>query len=275
MKKLLSVLFCILLIISLISFPSSAAGTDTVSCSSVANAPGDTITLPIKYSSNKGIYVARLFVDYDESVFEYIDIEETLSGTFGYTENNKNGVLTVVLDASSIANYKGNSCILGVKLKIKDTAKNGAYEVKLSGDASCVSGTGNDMTAENVPLSFENGKVYVVCKEHDFTVDIKNGKKCANCDAVRNTEAQDGATVTVPTTDSVGNSSSILPGDMSTIGKTPENNTTEDNSVRDNEKDYRVVYVVAILSAVAVITAIVVVIMIRKDKIGKTEEETE
>ena len=275
MKKVLSILFCVLLILSIISFPCSAAEADNIACSSVANSAGSTITLPISYSGEKGIYVARFFVGYDTDVFEYIDIEETLSGTFGYTENNKNGVLTVVMDASDIANYKNNGCILGVKLKIKDTAKNGAYEIKVSGDASRITGTGSDLKAENVALNFENGKVYVVCKEHSFTVDVDNGKKCANCDAVEISDKKDGTSVTVPTTDSNGNTSSIVPGDISTMGTDPNNKPSGENSDKEEEKDYRVVYVVVILSVVAVITAIIVVFMIRKGKKVNVEEEIE
>ena len=194
MKKLISLLICIGIIFTIFSFSAAADSGCKIGCGHISDAAGRIVAVPVSVSSDNGIYVIRIIADYDETALNFIKIEKNYENKLNYTVNNKDGIVTVVADAREIGNVQIDGEMFKFQFEIKENTKNGTYPIKLSGDATMIEENGSGFKAQGLSVGFSAGSVKVICKEHNFSVAVKGGKKCADCDSIK----QSSGNVVVP-----------------------------------------------------------------------------
>lgn len=255
MKKLLSLIVAAVLLLSVFSFSASADSIHKAQCGHIADNVGRTVAVPVSYSCDDGVYIARIFIDFDTSALKFVKTENTLTDKFGYTVNEKNGRVTVVMDAKTIANVSGNLELFKVYFEIQDTAKTGSYALTLSGDATRLGSEQGKFEAEGVDIEFSHGSVNVICKEHSFTEETEDGKKCESCDAVQNKEQQ----VTVPIKpEDTKEEIVIKPGEATII--------TEDDAENDGKFDTLSVVLILVAAILVIAATVFVIIKLKKSK---------
>lgn len=190
MKKLISLLICIGIIFTIFSFSAAADSGCKIGCGHISDAAGRTVAVPVSVSSDNGIYVIRIIADYDETALNFIKIEKGFEDKLNYTVNDKDGKVTVVADAREIENVETDGEMFKIQFEIKENTKNGTYPIKLSGDATMIEENGSGFKAKGLNVSFSSGSVKVICKEHNFSVAVKGGKKCADCDSIKQSNGQ-------------------------------------------------------------------------------------
>ncbi|MBE6729119.1 MAG: hypothetical protein E7568_02660 [Ruminococcaceae bacterium] len=183
MKRILCIIFSLLLMVFVFPFSVLANNADTIYLSPVSAKAGETITLPVSYKTETGIYVARIFIEYDQNVFEFVKTEN-LNERFGHTSSFKDGVVTVIADGRDVANVTGDFRLFSVTFKVKEDVEKIGYFLKIKGEASSIkSDEGKTEVVSNF-VSDNSVEIYVVCSKHKFTVPHSDGKKCENCEAI-------------------------------------------------------------------------------------------
>ncbi len=130
-KKILAIVLAAIIALSTVVV-AFAVGTPTITVSSTAAAPGDTVTLDVALANNPGINTFSLGFDYDASKLELLNVtvNENLGGQFVYKKK-------AVWLNSKDTQYNGD--ILTLQFAVLESAKSGDAEVNvtyLSGDIS-------------------------------------------------------------------------------------------------------------------------------------------
>lgn len=176
MKKIISLLVCLVLVFSL-SISAFAAGSAQVNSNSSANVVklGDTITVTVSLKDSAPFKSMALTPNYDKNVFEMVSGEWLLTGATLADFNGTSAAIAytpVVEKSGDIFKYvlkvKDNATLKNTTIKTDAVIKNGAT------------------TVESVAGSVT---VKVICKNHTFgawnKVDNNNHKRiCSACDEV-------------------------------------------------------------------------------------------
>lgn len=245
MKKIISILIAMLLVMSLCAFsvfaqkPVLGGGTFTVT-------QGSTVEIPVNIKNNPGFWVVRIIATYDADVFEYAGYEDA-DYPLNFTVSDKSGKATFVMDAQKTGDLTGDGAIFTLKLKAKENVKVGRYEIDLYFD--CTNYDCNTVTAD-----IEAPVIAVVCGEHSWHQSGQNST-CTVCGATQQADGEIStdtmeAPVTPPASDDTSSSS-----DISQSGETV---STPDKTDSSTDKPSGVsTTVIIIICAVALLTIVV------------------
>lgn len=179
MKKIISLLVCLVLVFSL-SISAFAAGSAKVNSNTSANVVklGDTITVTVSLSDRAPFKSMALTPNYDKNVFEMVSGEWLLTGA---TLSNFNGTSAAIAYTPVV---EKSGAIFKYVLKVKDNATLKNTTIKT--DAVIKNGA---TPVESVAGSVT---VKVICKNHSFgawsKIDNNNHKRiCSACDEVETT----------------------------------------------------------------------------------------
>ena len=127
MKKFISAVMAIAIILTSTVFLSVAAETPTVAASAdnTALAPGDSITLTYSLSGAPAVKSAAFEFFYDSDVFEPLDGQWLLTGS-ALSDYNKEQAAAVIAFSGET---DGNKELFTLKLKVKDTATASAAQI--------------------------------------------------------------------------------------------------------------------------------------------------
>lgn len=128
-KRLLSILFCIIINVSMCCFSVSAAEEKTfeLTLSATTAVPGDTVVFNLDVKNNPGIMAATFTLHYDPEVLEY---EKYIAGILSRdTSARHDGYVSFVFCGAS--DRVGDGTLYGFQFKVKDTAKAGFSAVTI------------------------------------------------------------------------------------------------------------------------------------------------
>ena len=174
-KKAIAIIMTVLLSLSMITI-AFAAGTPTITVSSAAAEPGETVTLNVALSNNPGINTFSLAFDYDTSKLNLTSVElaDGISGQFAY---GKKAVWLNSKDSTVNGNY------LVATFEVLENATAGDARVAVTYGAGEIS----NYDEEDVDFELVSGKVTVISDvSADGTIEVGTAT------------AVPGTTVTVP-----------------------------------------------------------------------------
>lgn len=127
MKKVISLVMSVLLVIGMLSVSVLAAGTPTIQVSKADARPGDTVTVTVSLENNPGIACFELVVSYDTSRLEWtgVSVNEEMGGSWDAAVGET--ILWVNAD-----NYTQNGEIFSLTFNVLDSAKAGDADVSVS-----------------------------------------------------------------------------------------------------------------------------------------------
>lgn len=130
MKKVLSLVMSVLLLIGMMSVGALATGTPTIQVSKTDARPGDTVTVTVSLENNPGIACFEFMVNYDSSSLEWtgVSVNEEMGGSWDAAVGET--ILWVNAD-----NYTENGEIFSLTFKVLASAKAGDAEVSVSYEA--------------------------------------------------------------------------------------------------------------------------------------------
>lgn len=271
MKRIISILITVFILVSCFAFSVSAANDGIVKAGRVTAKAGDTITIPVTYEEQPGVYVIRVILSYDSNVVELVEVEQTASEYFNYTTNTKtDGAVTVLMDAKAIGNVTENITLFNVKFKVKKDAHAGRalFPVECSsGDATGLKKVdGKYQTVSLIP-STSTGSVTVLCEKHTFDLEMDGGKlQCSVCGAVKTEsgEVSVDSNAGLPEVDISSSTDSVTPPESS------QNSELKSNDEGDNsDNGFKIWYLFPIFAALIIIGGCVF-LAVKKRK--RTEE---
>lgn len=276
MKKVVSLLFIICIVFSFFCMTVSAEGDGTVEGGYFVVSEGQEVYFPVKYTGHSGVSVIRIFVDYDTEKLEYIGVKRTAEDKLKYSDTNKNGRITLLLDTIELKNLTEDVTLFEVVFKVKENSPVGTAKISLSGDASKF--TDNNTKVAEVKPAFISGYIEIVCKEHNFENLGDGTQKCKICNLLK-----EGETVKVPVTEDNGNVAGTIIKDETETRfeenrsqtQITEPNKNEDTDDDENKTGFFVPLVSAVIIAVVIIAAVIIavgiiitVVFINKNKKG-------
>lgn len=260
MKKIVSFILAAVLCLSVFSFCVCADSIHKAQCGHIADKAGRTVAVPVNYSSDNGVYIVRIFMEYDTSALKFMKTENSASDKFGYTVNEKDGKITVIADARQIDNVSGNFELFKALFEIKDTAKTGQYNLTLSGEGSRLDSSDSGYSVETLDIAFTSGSVTVICEEHSFKEETQDGTKCENCEAVENDKKE----VSVPVKKEENNEETFIkPGEAVVI---PEKNEGTTPSEKEDGGSLTIVYIIIAIVVLVLGSAIFILFKIKDKK---------
>lgn len=187
MKKTLSFMIMIMLLGALFAFPVAAAGNGKISMGEATAKPGDTVQLAVKLTSNPGLVTMQILVEFDTTVVELIDVEDTgvLKGSQLSTDYTSPYKIAWV-DGTAKENNTATGTLARLMFKVKPDAPAGESIVRLKyGDSYSVDMTINSFSASSGAITVEN----TLCDNHSFNQpevvdDAEHSRTCAVCDYV-------------------------------------------------------------------------------------------
>lgn len=134
MKKILSLILSILIMASCITV--TASQTPMINISSAQADAGETVEINLSLKNNPGIINMRLFVNYDKSALELIDVNDKNMFGASVHGNDLSAMPYVLCWANDLAteNYVINDTIVTLKFKIKNGASSKSYPVSVTYD---------------------------------------------------------------------------------------------------------------------------------------------
>lgn len=97
--------------------------------------PGDTVTVPVKFTKNPGIWGAQLSIVYDS---KNLSVSACTNGEilddFNY-HDDQSGVLRVLITNSELENTKKDGLLCNLIFTVKDGAAAGDYELQVTNDS--------------------------------------------------------------------------------------------------------------------------------------------
>lgn len=162
MKKVISLVMAVLLLVGMMSVGALAAGTPSIQVSNTDAHPGDTVTVMVSLENNPGIACFELAVSYDSSRLEWtgVSVNEEMGGNWDAAVGET--ILWVNAD-----DYKQNGEIFSLTFKVLDSAKAGAADVSVSYEVGEVF----DENEQDVNFTVSAGGVTIKAKGADLNKD--------------------------------------------------------------------------------------------------------
>ena len=135
MKRIISMVICIMLVLTLFAFNTYAVDNKEttkpqVSVDSISANPGDTIFVPIIISYNPGISSIAFSLNYDKSVLEYVNTHSDILNDYSVFDHTKSGRITIAAIESQ--SRDGDGTLVCVEFKVKKKADVKEYKFKLN-----------------------------------------------------------------------------------------------------------------------------------------------
>ena len=128
MKRILSLLLCVLFVLSSFPAAASAAGTPTVRVERSEAAPGETITLPVAVENNPGIFALTFSFRYDTSRLKLTNVAPNTQSFPGTWQAGSLKGATWVSNAGDIV---VNDTILTMSFEVLKNAADGDAQVEV------------------------------------------------------------------------------------------------------------------------------------------------
>ena len=161
MKKLLSLILVLTMLVGMAGFASADAGL-TFKVSSTEAAPGEEIQVQVSIENNPGVCSVELVVEFDTGVLEWIapekakECQEDYDGMWDvFVRNGETGVTVQWFGTGD--NYYNDGLFCTLTFKVKEDAPAGESPVTLSFKPDTV----YDENEDDVPYTFEPGAVTV------------------------------------------------------------------------------------------------------------------
>lgn len=156
MRKILSVIFCALMLGTL-ALTVSAAAYMGLSPSATTLSPGDSFTVSVNLSNSEPVGRGGIVLSYDSSVFEFVGGSCNVSGaTLAEVSASRNGGVFALAENRVVS---GN--VFTIRMRVRENAPAGSYTI--SGTASM-----------DIACSAGSFTVQVVCK-HSFDAFVPDG----------------------------------------------------------------------------------------------------
>lgn len=188
MKRTVSMITVLVLLVSLLAVPAQAAGSGSLAMTSASGGRGETVSLSVKLNSNPGLVTMSIRVSYDTSVLQLTNVSNSglLVGAQLNTSYGSPYMITWV-DGNATTNNTATGTIATFTFKILDNAAIGSSTVNLQFNDSFDAEYGENS------FSAASGTVTVVCKNHNYSSwskadDTNHSKTCSICQDVQ-TEA--------------------------------------------------------------------------------------
>lgn len=130
MKKIVSVLLCLVVCLSVFSFNLSAATAPSITVGNVSGVPGTVVNVPISIEDNPGILAMAFCVLYDNNVLEYVDYTKGYLTNYTLTNHSDKGIVSFVNVEEQ--NMFNNDTMITLSFKIKDNAAYNKYDITLA-----------------------------------------------------------------------------------------------------------------------------------------------
>lgn len=117
MKKLLSVILAVLMLIAMVPAVYAATPTITASVDKTSVSAGDVVTLTAKVSANSNLCSLEYEVYYDTSAFQYVSGSVSCKGVFDYESHNETSGKIKFLGASTNGITGASKTLFTVRLK--------------------------------------------------------------------------------------------------------------------------------------------------------------
>ncbi len=193
MKRFISSVLCIILILSCFSVCVSATGEGTIAASTAKAKPGDTVNIQVSVSNNPGVVMLGLDVGYDSSVMKLTKVTDgALLGTATHTKNLERNPYHLTWDNPTVTtDFTQNGVIVTLTFLINNDASPGSYPISLSyekdnSEIMNVNMDDVDFVLENGAIVIENIHTHTsetipgtaaTCTEDGMT----DGEKCSEC----------------------------------------------------------------------------------------------
>lgn len=162
MKKLLTLLICLLLMFGCFASSVSAAKTPAFVVGTAKGEAGDTVKITVSTKNNSGIISMKLLIGYDSKALKIVDVKEGKFKSTAYSPENSNPFIVNWIDSIHPDN-KTNGTVATITFKILDTATEGKSEISLTYDPEDVF----DLDFNNVTFDVQNGYVDITNKKSD------------------------------------------------------------------------------------------------------------
>ncbi len=178
MKKLLSVLLTVMLLLS--AMPISAASEytgPTIYVDTVNAVVGESVSVSVNLANNPGIVSMRLAIGYDESILELTGYTAGAPfGSMAFGPASANPFVANWVDSVN-PNVTTDGAFVTLNFKIKDTAPEGVTPISVSYNAADV----YNYDFEDVSFNTQNGGVDVSHCKHLSTIDAIENKLELTC----------------------------------------------------------------------------------------------
>ena len=162
MKKFLSLILCVMVLISGFSVTGNAVGELSLGASSHQVSRGDTLTVVISISENPGIAALTMDISYDEACLTYISSEIAMGGGLTTLPQTGSSPLTFGwMSGTEDSTYTGT--FASIMFQVKDTASIGDTNISIS----VSSGNATNAALDDIVCVFSAGTIKIVC-EHTY-----------------------------------------------------------------------------------------------------------
>lgn len=153
------------------------SNTVLFSVSDATGMPGGEITVPVLISNNPGITCAQISIEYDESIFEVVNIEPLMfDGNLTiHSPLTANPLLVTFADCLKDSNLNG--VLANITFKIKDTTPVGTYRLIVDGVQKNVI----DISLNDVPFKTIDSIITVVDCVHTDTYTVQENRIEPTC----------------------------------------------------------------------------------------------
>lgn len=183
MKKIITLILSVILIVSACILPVSAAGTGTLGMTGATGKQGDTVTLSVNLNQNPGLITMKFSISYDSDLTLTKVSNAGLLGGWTTPSPTISSPYTIRwADSLSTVNNTKTGKILTLTFKISDTAAVGNKTVTLNFLES------RDADGRKNTFSGASATVKVNCKSHTYgdyvkVSDSKHERECSACGA--------------------------------------------------------------------------------------------
>jgi hypothetical protein len=262
MKKTISVMLIITMLMSLLYLTSFAASTSLVAAPSTAN-KGDTVTISVNVGS--GLSGAKLVLEYDTSCFSLVSNSISEGSNFMVSVNDKTaGKLT----AAAVAMTEQPACtVYSAKFKVLKTG--GKMTLKVT---EAIDGNNNDIT------STVTGKVLTIAEGTGTATEETIAPQPQTTAAANVTKPASGAGSSKTTTTKkiegiTGTAVAPAPDETLPADIMPTEPTTADSASEQTEKSHTAAIIIAVAATLLVLAAAIIIALIIKKKKQQDEPE--
>ena len=128
MKRIFSLLLCLILAVSLLPMNAAAEGTPTIRVASAQDKAGDTVTLGVTVENNPGINALTFRFRYDT---DRLKLTAVTPNTESFPGNWQTGSLKGANWSSNAGNITANGTILTMSFEVLETAEEGDADVEI------------------------------------------------------------------------------------------------------------------------------------------------
>ncbi len=261
MKKTISVMLIITMLVSLLCLTPFAASTSLVAAPSTAN-KGDTVTISVNVGS--GLSGAKLVLEYDTSYFSLVSDSISEGSNFMVSVNDKTaGKLT----AAAVAMTEQPACtVYSAKFKVLKTG--GKMTLKVT---EAIDGNNNDIT------STVTGTVLTIAESTGSITEETIAPQPQTTAAANVTKPASGGNSKTTTTKKIegitGTAVAPVPDETLPADIMPTEPTTADSASEQTEKNHTAAIIIAVAATLLVLAAAIIIALVIKKKKQQDEPE--